>query len=309
MKNKINICIATDENYSKFSGVLIASILASSDFETRHFFYILDGGISEERKKELAKLKSIKEFEIEYLKVDNSLFKDFDKIQTHSYITTPAYYRLKLGSLLKNIDRIIYFDCDVIVNCDLAEFFNTEMENCAIAGVKDINHKILKKNPNYINSGVLLFDLEKYRRENIEEKLFSYVNKNFNNIKMGDQEVINTVLKDKIKLLPDEFNVQSSNFVNRSSYTNNPKIIHFVSRKKPWHFASYSYHKKYYFKFLQLTPWKISEKEIKFWLFKNEIASLVSYFKYRPFFILRPRFYKAIFCTYIKPLLKGEKIA
>lgn len=309
MEKRINICIASDDNYSTYACVLIASILKNSNFENQLFFYILDGGISEENKEKIKSLKKIKDFEITFIDVDKNYFNNLKNLETHNYITLPAYYRLKIGSLLRDIDKAIYFDCDIIVNCDLGELFNTKIDDYTIAGVKDINKRMLKKNPSYINSGVLLINLQKFRQENCEEKLFNYIKENFQTIKNGDQEVINEVFKNKIKILNDEFNVQSSNFTNRSSYTNNPKIIHFVSKKKPWHFASFSYHKKYYFKYLQLTPWKLDETQTKYWQTKNEIVSLICYLKYRPFFLLRPRFYKAIFYTYIKPFLKGEKIA
>ena len=59
MSNKINVCLSTDNNYSKYAGVVIASVLSNSvdgDFN----FYILDGGISEENKAKILSLKSIK---------------------------------------------------------------------------------------------------------------------------------------------------------------------------------------------------------------------------------------------------------
>ena len=43
----INICLACDDNYSKYAGVVIASVLANSNQDTYLNFYILDGGISQ----------------------------------------------------------------------------------------------------------------------------------------------------------------------------------------------------------------------------------------------------------------------
>jgi lipopolysaccharide biosynthesis glycosyltransferase len=147
---------------------------------------------------------------------------------------------------------------------------------------------------------MIVFNLTKIRDEHIEQNFYDWTKANFETIKMGDQEIINEVLKGRIKIIEDDWNVQSSNFTNRSSYTHNPKVIHYVARKKPWHFISYSYHWKYYFKYLQLTPWKLQSKKEKFyWYYENYICSLVAYFLYRPLFLFRPRFYKAIFWTYI----------
>ena len=40
----------------------------------------------------------------------------YDKAYTDSRITQQAYYRFSLGELLPNLNKIIYFDNDVIVN-------------------------------------------------------------------------------------------------------------------------------------------------------------------------------------------------
>ena len=48
--NQINICIACDDNYSKYAGVVMASVLYNAAKNDEITFYILDGGISEEQK-------------------------------------------------------------------------------------------------------------------------------------------------------------------------------------------------------------------------------------------------------------------
>lgn len=295
----INICIACDDNYSKYAGVVIASVLENANQDDYLTFYILDGQISLENKDKINSLKSIKPCDINFVEVDNSLFEDYRKIKTHQYISLPAYYRLKLSKLLPNVEKIIYFDCDIIVNRSLSELFNTDLDGKPVAGVKDINKRMLKINPQYVNSGMLLMDLKAIKEQNVEQRFYEWTKEHFDTIKTGDQEIINEVLKGDIKILKDNWNVQSSNFVNRSSYTSKPYIIHFVSHKKPWHFASFSYHKDLYFKYLQLTPWKIPDDEKFYWFTINKILSILNYIKYRPLFLFRPRFWSAIFYTYI----------
>ena len=301
--NRINVCLACDDNYSKYAGVVIASVLVNSAQDDDLHFYILDGGIKEENKNKISELKSIRNCEINFIDIDKNLFTEYSKIKTHSYVTIATYYRLRLPSLLPNIDRIIYFDCDVVINSSLKELFNTEMGECLVAGVKDINKRMLKKNPTYVNAGMLVFDLKNMCKDNTEEKFLSWTIQNAESIKVGDQTIINEVCKNRIKIVHDKWNVQSSNFTNRSSYTKEPCVVHFVAKKKPWHWASFSYHRDLYFKYLQLTPWKLSEEEYKHWTKDNQKASLIEYFKYRPTFFLRPRFYEALIKTY---LITGE---
>ncbi|MCQ2744694.1 MAG: glycosyltransferase family 8 protein, partial [bacterium] len=291
----VNICISCDDNYSKYAGVVIASVLANFKSDENLNIYILDGGISDIKKQQILSLKSMKNCNINFVKINENDFEDYKEVCTHKYLTIAACYRLKLASLLPDVDKVIYFDCDIIVNSDLTNLFNIDIEDYAIAGVKDINKKMLKRNPNYINSGVLLLNLDKWRKDNIEQKLLEFTKANIDNIKTGDQEIINRCLSDYIKIIDDKWNVQSSNFTNRSSYTSEPKIIHFVSKNKPWGLKSFSYHKNLYFKYLQLTPWKLDDKELK----QALKSTALSYFKYRPFFLLRPRFYEALVKTYI----------
>ena len=307
-KNNINICLACDNNYAVHAGVVIASILVNANIDDKHTFFILDGGIEESQKAKLLELKRIKDCDILFVNINDSLFEDYKQIRTHNYVTLATYYRLKLPSLLPDVNKIIYFDCDFVVNTSLKELFETDLENCPIAGVVDIKKKMVLANPTYVNAGMLIFDLDKMRELNIEEKFLVWSLKNIANITCGDQEILNEVCKGNIKLLDAEWNVQSSNFTNRSNYTQKPKGIHFVSKKKPWHFASYSYHRNYYFKYLQLTPWALNKKDLFIWKYVNQVASLLCYIGYRPLFLLRPKFYLALFYTYIKPVIGGKAV-
>ncbi len=297
----INVCVSCSEEYSKYAGVLIASILSNAADDDCLNFFILNMNLSELRKSEILKLKNIKDCEINFISVNTNLFNEYKKINTHSYIPISSFFRLKLASLLPDLDRVIYLDCDIVVNRSIAELYNTDLNDNIAAAVLDINKRKLKKFPTYVNSGVLLLDLNKIRKLNIESEFLNWTKSNFDKIKTGDQDIINEVLKNKIEILDERWNVQSSNFTNRSSYTSNPYVIHYVSKRKPWHFGSFSYHKNLYFKYLQLTPWALSKKEKFHWYFVNNIVSFFKYLAYRPLFFLRPNFYKALFYTYIKP--------
>ena len=252
MAEKINVCLACDDNYSKYAGVVIASTLANANSDDDLVFYILDGGISETRKSEILSLKSIKSCDINFINIDPYLFEDYKNVKSHKYITLATYYRLKLPSLLPDVSRVIYLDCDMVVTTSLSELFNKKLEEKPLAGVSDIKKKRVKINPTYVNAGMLIMDLDNMRKQNIEEKFLEWTKKHIDTIKTGDQEIINEVCKGNILVVEDEWNVQSSNFTNRSSYTNNPKIVHFTATLKPWHYASFSYHRNLYFKYLQI---------------------------------------------------------
>lgn len=302
----INICLSCDDNYYKYAGVVIASVLLNAKSDDILHFYILDGGITKDNKDKILSLKSIKNCKIEFITIDENLFKIYKNIGTHSYLSLSACYRLKLPSLLSSVSKVLYLDCDVIVNSSLSEIYNTDITKFYAAGVMDTAMKSsgwvpkLEEGNKYFNSGVLLFNLSKMREDNIEKSFEEYTEKEFANIRVGDQQIINVVCQGKIKELNSSWNVQSSNFVNRSDYTKEPKIVHFVGKQKPWIFGSMNYWKNLYFEILSKTPWKISEQEKWKWTILNQMISIFNYIKYRPLFALRPRFYKALYYTYFK---------
>lgn len=296
----INVCLACDDNYAQYAGVVIASILCNAKPQDNLSFYILDGGVSEEKKEKINLLKNNKDCLINFIEINEADFEDYKAVNTHKYITLPTYYRLKLPQLLPDVSRVIYLDCDIVVNSSLAELFNTDMGNSSIAGVHDIDKKDVANNPTCVNAGVLVMDLDNMRKANIQEKFLEWTKGHINEIKKGDQQIINETLRGEIVIVDDTWNVQSSNFTNRSSFILEPNIVHFVARKKPWHYASFSYHRNLYFKYLQLTPWKLSEEDYKHWTEDNQKDSIIAYLKYRPLFWLRPNFYKAVYLTYFK---------
>lgn len=299
---KINVCISCDDNYAKYASVVVASILYNAKDEDFLHFYILDGKISSENKTKILSLEKIKPCRIEFVEVDESKFEIYKQINTHEYITLPAYYRLMLQKLLPKVKKIIYLDCDIVVNTSLKNLFETDLEDNIIAGVLDarVKHKKKWKNTKYINSGMVVFDLEKIRKENIEQQFIEYTKNNTNKIQTGDQEIINCTLEGRIKILPDEWNVQVSGFASRTSFTRHPKIIHYIGYYKPWVFGSCTFFKDLYFKYLQITPWALTEEEQKYWYDENKKASRINFWKKRPLCFLNPKYWYAFYCSYIK---------
>ena len=299
---EINVCISCDDNYAKYASVVIASILSNAANDDLLHFYILDGKISSENKTKMLSLEKIKPCKIEFVEVDENKLGIYKQINTHEYITLPTYYRLILSELLPDVDKIIYLDCDTVVNTSLKDLFETDFSDNIIAGVLDarVKHKSKWKNSKYINAGMVVFDLEKIRNGKIEQKFAEYTKNNPEKIETGDQDIINYTLEGRIKILPDEWNVQVSGFASRTSFTKHPKIIHYIGYYKPWVFGSCTFFKDLYFKYLQITPWALTEEEQKYWYDENKKTSRLNFWKKRPFCFLNPKYWYVFYCSYIK---------
>ncbi len=301
--NEIKVCYTCDDNYAKYTCVSIASILKNASNDDNLTIYIISNNISEENKNKLENLKTIKDFRLKIITPTNDLFKDFQGIRTTDYLPIASFFRLKISSLITDIDKVIYIDPDTIVNKSLTELYNIDISNYYCGGILDIGYKRLgkkiglKNNEFYINSGVLLINLEKWRREKAEEKFINYASENLDKITLGDQDLINKCFAGNILKLDGKWNVQVVNFCSRSDYTQNFNILHYTGGAKPWKFGSYIPLKKYYFKYLDLTTY---DKPNKIWHIKSTIVGFFLYLKHRPLFILRPGFYKSIFSYILK---------
>lgn len=270
--SKINICFSSDNNYAKYMGTAICSILKNAGENDSYNFYILDGGISNETKEQISELKTIKDFSIEYLPVNPDDFKNCPMTGYVKYITLPTYYRFKIASLLPSVDKILYLDGDIIVNSDIKELFDADIENYYIGAIPEVfNHHHKERleifgDNYYFNAGVLLINSKKWREDNIEEKLFTYALNPEREIVFQDQDILNEVLKYNIKYLPLKWNLQHDALFTEESYLYHkterneaikaPKLIHYTHKLKPWNPKCTNKYRTLYYEYLKQTPWK-----------------------------------------------------
>src|SRR5690554_6591180 len=106
---------STDDNYAKYLGVVLNSILRKSNKKELIRFYCIDGGISSVNKSFIVDAVNKEGGNIEFIDIDAS---EYDDIETIKHITKAAFYRISIPEILdENIDKVLYIDCDVIV-CD-----------------------------------------------------------------------------------------------------------------------------------------------------------------------------------------------
>jgi lipopolysaccharide biosynthesis glycosyltransferase len=104
-------------------------------------------------------------------------------------------------------DKLMYLDTDVLLSGDIGEFYDIDLGGYDLAGVRDHYGRFFI-NPNYLNSGVMLWNLKAIR----EKGIFRKATKLCNDKKMllMDQSAINKYAKKKL-ILPPRFNEQHKN--------------------------------------------------------------------------------------------------
>lgn len=128
---------------------------------------------------------------------------------------------------------------------DLKSLYDIDIKDYLIAGVLDpdgIKTDIINKNDlNYINSGVMLMNLEQFRKINYQEKVKDIIISNRNKI-LGDQCVFNKLAENKKIIISKKFNflvypnsiTELERKIIKNLKENKIKIIHFVGPIKPW---------------------------------------------------------------------------
>ncbi|MCL1886853.1 MAG: glycosyltransferase family 8 protein [Betaproteobacteria bacterium] len=260
----ISICLASDRNYLQHLSVTMASILKNKAPTDSIRFYILGNAFTESDQQILHQLRSIADFEMEYIPIKDKTLEIFP-LSKKDRITIEAYFRLFIPELIPNEDRIIYLDCDIIVRNSLAELYSMNLENNYVLGVRDIDSRGNAKRlgtKRYINSGVLLMNSRKMREDGIHEKFIRYTLDNRNHIVWHDQDVIAAVLQGHIGYISPVWNGQIGRLPDNMKFSrlHDAHILHYIGDKKPWLPYKNSTFADEYFKYLKLTPFADFEK-------------------------------------------------
>lgn len=300
LETRIPIALATDENYAMPTAVAMTSILENAAESTFYDFYLLvPSAFSAQTAEEIALIKvAYPHCDINFIDMKDSFS---DTLMRVSYITKPACYRLMLGEILPQYEKCIYLDSDIIVCSDLAEFFSTDLEGFYLGGIKDIDFNDpfqnnderyketgLSAKSNYINSGVLLMNLKKIRKDGMTEIFLREIKKGY---MFADQDVVNITCLNKIKHLPLKYNLMSYIFQSPDrkpnlvypkgefdEAKNNPVIIHYATPLKPWLYHGLKFDAEWY-KYFIVSPFKsqkLKRRNGKFRIFCYKILGKVN---------------------------------
>lgn len=247
----INIVMITDNNYVNPTVVAITSVLKNKTSDVK--IYVLANNLKREN---ICLLESYDNVEI----IDAQKYiENYKNIDINRHVSYSALLKFYIPEIFQHLDKILYLDSDIIVQKDLAELFNTNIENYYAAVVKDtlgiLNKEHLNTictNASYFNSGVMLLNLSKMRNDNIRKKLLDYRLTKEN--KFMDQDAFNVVIGHCVKYISYKYNflnyyleVMSIKDLSEKLFDENlPKtqtdiykscvIIHLGGAEKPWQY-------------------------------------------------------------------------
>jgi lipopolysaccharide biosynthesis glycosyltransferase len=184
--NNLPVVFSADDFYAPVLGVLIKSICETRSFDMGYDLIILHGGLAPNRIAALLQVVqgydnvSLRFVNVSMYVQEQNLYK-----ANRSDLSKEAYYRLLIPDLFPRYEKMLYLDCDMIAVEDISAIFDVDMGDCCIAAVRDsysfrsvlTEKDKIQKNAGsqeilqatlahrYFNSGLVLFDLRRIRRE------------------------------------------------------------------------------------------------------------------------------------------------
>lgn len=120
------------------------------------------------------------------------------------YCSPYTLLRLFMDLIPEIPDKILYLDVDILFNRDISLLYDIELEGYEYAAGRDHYGKYIL-NPNYINAGVLLFNMKEAKRTGLFEKSRKLIQTK--KLLFADQSAIYRSTTRK-KMLPQKFNDQ-----------------------------------------------------------------------------------------------------
>lgn len=255
VERNVPVALATDENYLPYLKVAINSAIARSPGSNLDII-VLHADIPE---------GAILDFTARYAGVGNASvrFVDIsDELETSGLsdykqtarLPLSSCYRLLLPRILPAYDKVVYIDVDVAVCRDLGELYSTDVGGCWFAAAKDVVYNTKPEYVSwaekwgfaewdgYVNAGVLVMNLERFRCESVLDRLKEIV---FEAAKWNcDQDALNFVCKGAIAPLDPRWNMQLGDYCLEKQISligEEMWIAHYTARQKPWAYPARRY--------------------------------------------------------------------
>lgn len=283
----MNVAYSTSDLYSELAATSIASLFENSKDVEKINVYVIDIGISEKHRQDLLDLAVAYGRYLEFLEDLNVEDIAHTKIDVGRWHISTFSRLFLLHVLPKNMDKIIYIDCDMIIRHSLKSLWEMDMEGTWCMSADDCRGKMYRKDIGipmdsiYTNNGLMVIDLNAWRKNDVESKFIEFINEYHGDITYMDQGVLNGVFQPlkKVKLLPISYNAQTVCYdlgydglqACRKpvwAYTKkefeagiaDPTVVHFttcfMSGTRPWFKEDHHPYRDEFLKYRSLTAWK-----------------------------------------------------
>ncbi len=250
----VNILLTLNKTYVNIMRVLLCSLGQSNpdeDFDV----YVAHSSLDAD---DIAALRTFAKKTGKINIIDVPVKKDrFSAFPSNERWPKEACYRIFAATLLpESVDRVLYLDPDIVINGNIRDLYDLNLDGYCFAACShmflpmQIFNRIrlnMTSKALYINSGVILFNLDFMRRDFDENKVYDFVKRNRSRLFLFDQDILNAMYcKKTLYIDPLRFNLDERYFkltnsvitcakkVSFDEIRKNAIVIHFCGKNKPW---------------------------------------------------------------------------
>jgi len=252
-KNKtgLHVALAFDEKFAVPAYATMRSICLMTTRRKELVFHLCHPGLG---KKSLGILEKLtEEFGAKIVHYDlgaNNDYQHFAAILPHTkHISAVMYARMMLDQIVpSDILRLVYVDCDLLIRAPIEELILSELGGLPVGAIKEPhslrfahgsdavqNHDLFDSADPFFNSGVMVMDLDLWRKNSSLQKLREAEKSGALARLANDQQVLNFLFKNNWKQLDGAWNMFG---VSRAIEGLDPKIVHYTGLNKPWNMFS-----------------------------------------------------------------------
>ena len=255
----VTVVLTASDSYVPFLSVVIQSIFENKAPTRQYELVVLGNKISRLNQQILKSSYESENFSLKFIEIEKYLNRY--KFHVSGHITPMTYMRLAVLDIFKDVEKIVYLDCDLVVNTDIASLYDEDLTNCYLAAAKDtvmaswMNsedkyrdfHTLVgqEKPFEYFNAGVLLFNLKEMRKYFTTEDLMKIATSK--DWQWFDQDVLNKISVGKVKYLDNVWNFMAHDtkvvlpeslapaelFYSYRKAERNPYIVHYAGKVIP----------------------------------------------------------------------------
>ncbi len=280
-KDTIPVVFAANDFFAPMCATTIASLLSNSDSARNYDIVVLNKDISTKNKSLMKDMCSqYKNVSLRFFDVISLL--DRYSLKGDMHISVETYYRFLIQDILKDYDKVLYLDSDLICLHNLANLYDINIDNYWLAAIKDpdmigqvnkskdyhdyTTNTLTLKNPySYFQAGVLLLNT-KLLRENYTTQ--QWLEESMTKYKYMDQDILNKNAQNNVKYLDMRWNVLTDcagkriSIIKQAPYyiykeymasRKTPFIIHYAGFQKPWNDVKCDFFVEFW-QYAKLTP-------------------------------------------------------
>jgi len=260
---EIPVVLAADQKYVPVLAVCLQSLIDSIESDRRYHIFIFHTDIESADQQVFLETFGRKQVQLDF--VDLGARKAGYRWKGKGHVSAETYDRFFIPEILKHYSKAVYLDADLIVRRDIAQLYDLQLGDALLAAAPDPDfigqyyganpdteqycQDVLKlKEPaSYIQAGVLVFQIEAFKREIAMRNLFLMAESK--EYRYSDQDILNIVCEGRIKKLDMKWNVLTDSGHSRRQVIQaapagmleeyeqarkQPYIIHYAGSRKPW---------------------------------------------------------------------------